>query len=755
MDPTSVLATQFRVIAMDQRNAGRSTGPITANDDWGTYAADHIALLDHLGIERVHIMGGCIGSSFCLRLCRDVPNRISAAVLQNPIGLENNAHVFEESFAGWRELMRAAHPAVSDDVMARFDGNLHAADFVFQRNARGRRPLHGAATRDARQRRAASHRDRRRDRALGTACGIADALERPGASRRNDCRRYRFPKPPHAAVMHPDAIVTDADVVTMDPYRPKAQAFAVRDGRFAALGTTKEMLALAGPHTQLHIMDGRTVVPGLIDAHAHMDREGLRRWYPSLAACASIADVQRVVAGCVTERADGEWIVTSPLGTPPYHLAPATTLAEGRLPDRADLDAAAPANPVWIRSVWGHWTDGPPYVHVLNSAALAACGIDANMASPSSTVTIERDASGALTGRIIETNLTPVAEFTLLRAAPRFTHEIRVAALANAMALSLAAGTTSVYEGHGISPDVYAAYKTLYDRDEQPVRLTMALSLPPWSSVGEASTALHDWGSIASGRGIGDDRLRVAGIYLEYGGHAENANLVAPSWPYTGWAGFQAHAIPPDEYRELCRTAARLRLRVNTTIGRELNDVLTIWDEVHREFPIDDLRWVLIHARYIDPQRDVPRIKRLGAVVTTQPSSYAHKPGDPNIDDNTQKAHRDYIDAGLTWALASDNKPYELVKTMWAAVTRTEAVHGRIVGPKQRISVEEALRALTSSGAYVCFNEQRLGTITPGKHADAIAFSDNPFKLNANRLRDLQVDFTMAGGRTVHDRLEN
>jgi len=91
-------------------------------------------------------------------------------------------------------------------------------------------------------------------------------------------------------------------------------------------------------------------------------------------------------------------------------------------------------------------------------------------------------------------------------------------------------------------------------------------------------------GSIASGRGIGDDRLRVAGIYLEYGGHAENANLVAPSWPYTGWAGFQAHAIPPDEYRELCRTAARLRLRVNTTIGRELNDVLTIWDESTASF---------------------------------------------------------------------------------------------------------------------------------------------------------------------------
>jgi predicted amidohydrolase YtcJ len=539
----------------------------------------------------------------------------------------------------------------------------------------------------------------------------------------------------------------------MDPAQPAARAFAVRDGRFVAVGSEAEVLALAGPRTQRFRAGGRTVVPGLIDAHAHLDREGLRRWYPSLAACRSIADVQRVVTGCAAGRAAGEWIVTAPLGQPPYHLAPASTLAESRFPDRADLDAAAPDHPVWIRAVWGHWTDGPPYVHVLNSAALAACGIDAGTAAPSSTVTIERDAAGRLTGRIIESNLTPVGEFTLLRAAPRFTHDIRVAALANAMELALAAGTTSVYEGHGIAPDVYAAYKTLHDRDAQPVRLTMPFSLPPWTSLGAATTALRDWASIASGRGIGDDRLRIAGIYLEYGGHAENAKLLAPSWPYTGWAGFQAHAIAPAEYRELCRTAARLRLRVNTTIGRELNDVLTIWQAVHDEFPIDELRWVLIHARYIDPQRDVPRIRRLGAVVTTQPSSYAHRPGDPAIDENTQKAHRDYIDAGLPWALASDNKPYDLVKTLWAAVTRTEAMHGRVVGPKQRISVEEALRALTASGAYVCFNERQLGTIAAGKLADAIAFAEDPFTIAPDRLRDLQVDFTLAGGRAVHDRL--
>ena len=131
MDPTVELARHFRVIAMDQRNAGRSTAPIRPSDDWGTYAADHIALLDHLGIERAHVMGGCIGSSFCLRLCREVPARISAAVLQNPIGLSGNRALFAESGTSWRESMRGPHPEVPDDVFECMDENLYGTDFVF------------------------------------------------------------------------------------------------------------------------------------------------------------------------------------------------------------------------------------------------------------------------------------------------------------------------------------------------------------------------------------------------------------------------------------------------------------------------------------------------------------------------------------------------------------------------------------------------------------------------------------------------
>jgi predicted amidohydrolase YtcJ len=556
-------------------------------------------------------------------------------------------------------------------------------------------------------------------------------------------------------MMPADLIVSGGSIITMDAALPHAQAFAVRDARIVAIGSDGEIAAHAGPATRRIELAGRTVVPGLIDSHAHLDREGLRRWYPSLAGCRSIADVGAVIAAATRACALGDWIVTAPLGIPPYHLNPATTLAEGRFPDRHDLDAVAPRHPVWIRAIWGHWGDGPPYVHVLNSAALAACAIDAHTPAPSSSVEIERDASGDLTGRILEHRITPVIEHTLLRTAPRFTVEIREAALERAMALALAGGITSIYEGHGISPDLFAAYQRLHARGAQHVRMTMPLSLPPWSSIADARAIVTECAGIAAMPGTGDDVLRISGIFLDYGGDAENAAIVAHDFPYTGWAGFLYRAVPAAEYRELCRVAARLRIRVNTIIGTALDDVLTIWEDVHAQTPIDALRWTLIHARETLPERDFPRIRRLGAVITTQPTSYAHRAGAPGVDERRLKAHRDYIDAGVPWALSTDNKPYDLRATLWSAVTRTESVHGRVVGQEQSISVMEALHALTAAGAYVCQSEHATGTLTVGKYADAVAFGKDPFTVEPEALRTLPVDLTLANGRVLHNLIDS
>lgn len=130
-DPTTALADAFRVIAMDQRNAGESRAPI-GDDDWGTYTADQLALLDHLGIERCHLLGGCIGSSYCLGVIAAAPGRVAAAVLQNPIGLSNgNRDEFRGMFDDWAAEIAPDHPEADAATFAAFRERLFGGDFVF------------------------------------------------------------------------------------------------------------------------------------------------------------------------------------------------------------------------------------------------------------------------------------------------------------------------------------------------------------------------------------------------------------------------------------------------------------------------------------------------------------------------------------------------------------------------------------------------------------------------------------------------
>jgi pimeloyl-ACP methyl ester carboxylesterase len=128
-DPTVELASEYRVIAMDQRNAGRSRAPITATDGWHTFEQDHIAVLDHLGIEQAHLMGGCIGVSWVLRLLQAQPSRFSAAVLQQPIG---TLTLREENtgFQRWRDQLKD-HPEATDAVLKAYEANLYSTSFVF------------------------------------------------------------------------------------------------------------------------------------------------------------------------------------------------------------------------------------------------------------------------------------------------------------------------------------------------------------------------------------------------------------------------------------------------------------------------------------------------------------------------------------------------------------------------------------------------------------------------------------------------
>jgi pimeloyl-ACP methyl ester carboxylesterase len=131
MDPMVALAGRFSVVGMDQRNAGNSRGAVTETHGWHTYASDHLALMDHLGFRRFAVMGGCIGGSYCLTLCEMAPERVTAAVLQNPIGLHENRDTWADAVNGFVKTVTERDPSVTEDTIRKFGHNMFGGDFVF------------------------------------------------------------------------------------------------------------------------------------------------------------------------------------------------------------------------------------------------------------------------------------------------------------------------------------------------------------------------------------------------------------------------------------------------------------------------------------------------------------------------------------------------------------------------------------------------------------------------------------------------
>src|SRR5512144_2445064 len=302
-----------------------------------------------------------------------------------------------------------------------------------------------------------------------------------------------------------DLVLTGGKILTLDPRSRAVQALAVRGDRVAALGRDDEIAHLIGPGTRRIDLRGRLAVPGLLDGHAHMDREGLKLKWPSLAGARSIDDILQIVEGLVRRAAPGEWIVTMPIGEPPMYEGVPDNLREGRWPTRHDLDRVAPDHPVYIRAIWGHWRNTLPLVSSANSRALARAAIDRHTHPPAPSVEIERDAAGDPTGVIYEQTYKPLVEHTLMACIPRFTLEERVAGLAESMRVYNAFGTTSVFEGHGISSEVLEAYQALRERGEPSVRAHLLWS-PAWpgASAEAVLDLVRSWGGWLARRGLGD-----------------------------------------------------------------------------------------------------------------------------------------------------------------------------------------------------------------------------------------------------------
>ena len=549
----------------------------------------------------------------------------------------------------------------------------------------------------------------------------------------------------------PDLVLHGGNVVTLDDARPRAEAVAVRGGVIQEVGDTELLLDRVTAASEVIDLDGRTVIPGFNDVHAHMDREGLKQLRPSLAGARCIADILEIVAGLARDAPAGDWIVTMPVGTAPYYFGGPETLAERRMPTRRELDGAAPDHPVCIGAVFGNW-GAPPGYTALNTRALALNGIDGGTSPRCRGVEIVRDAAGVPTGVIIERNARPTADFDLLPAVPRFGYADRVEGLRRSMRTYNAVGTTSVYEGHGLAAQTIAAYRELWERGEMSVRAALVLS-PTWRDVSQARAAVRDWLAFARGRGIGDPWLTITGVHVAVGGDAQVAELARADLPNTGWSGFVEQANSLAEYRDYCLVAAENDLRVNTIVGDGLADVLPILESVDERHPLAGRRWVIQHVARTTAE-DLQRLRRLGLYVTTIPVYYLWKGGGRYLDapdgGETVVPHRTMLNLGIPLSAGTDNIPCDPFFTLWTMATRRERLSDRVLGRGQRLSGAEALRLMTREGAWLSFDENRKGILAPGRYADMAVLSDDPCTVDPQALKDLACHATIVGGRIVH-----
>lgn len=522
-----------------------------------------------------------------------------------------------------------------------------------------------------------------------------------------------------------DTILINGKIVTVDDQFTIAQAIAVKGSRIIAVGKSDTVRQMAGPDTKVIDLQGRTVIPGLIDNHAHWIRaaehDELR-----FDGITSRAQAVRLLEERVRAAKPGAWIATlggwseeqfndDPRGFP-----------------LAELDRIAPDNPVVIQAVYRH--------SYLNTAALKAAKIDETTANPPNG-RIEKDANGKPTGLI--SGAGGVA-FVAARI-PLFNQDAWLANTRKLVSSLNAMGVTAWVDagGRGMGAKHYAPYQYLADRGELNIRAY-------WTTIRQPSTPEQVDKVLAE---IPQQKPFQGNEYFDNVGWGESVYS-----PVTTQLLRKESNTKPQDIAQMKRIAMALAERglfLNSHV--EMSDVidvfLDVYEEIHKVHPIKGLRWAFSHLDQVTPAQ-LERMKRLDmyAEIHSRPliqGALMHKVhGDQAWD---MPPFRRIQNSGIRWGLGSDATA---VTTSNPFYTLGFAVTGKMVGGRkvnrQTITREEALIAHTRSNAYFLFQESNLGSIQEGKFADLLVLDRDYLKVPEDEIKDLRPLITMVGGRIVY-----
>jgi predicted amidohydrolase YtcJ len=523
-----------------------------------------------------------------------------------------------------------------------------------------------------------------------------------------------------------DTMLVNGKVVTVDDRFSIAQALAVRGGRIVKVGTSAEIEALKGPQTRVIDLAGRTVIPGLIDNHAHWVRaaehDELR-----FDGVTSRQQALKMLVERVSKTPAGGWVVV--LGG--WSEEQFTDEPKGF--SREELDRIAPNHPVVLQAVYNH--------SYLNTVALVAAKIDAGTPDPQNGK-IEKDASGNPTGFVQGAGGVAfvAARIPLQNQEAWLANTRKLVAYLNSMGLTawLDAG------GRGMGAKHYEPYKHLADRGELDIRVF-------WTTIRQPATSAQVDAVIGEIREL---KPFQGNEYFDNVGWGES--VFAPVT--TQLLRVATNTKPEDlaQMRRLLVALAERGLYVNSHVemSASIDAFLDVYEGINRERPIKGLRWSFSHLDQVS-EAQLERMKKLGmtAQIHSRPliqGALMHKVhGDKAWD---MPPFRRIQDSGIHWGLGSDATA---VTTSNPFYTLSLAVTGRMVGGRevnrQTITREEALIAHTRSNALFLFQEGNLGALAPGRYADLLVLDRDYLTVPADEIKDIKPLITMVGGKVVHD----
>jgi predicted amidohydrolase YtcJ len=540
------------------------------------------------------------------------------------------------------------------------------------------------------------------------------------------------PSPSHAQIFA-DAVFVHGKIWTENPQQPEAEAVAILGNHIAAVGSSAEILRLAGPHTKVIELDGRRVTPGFNDAHVHFVDGGTGLASVQLREAPSQAEFRRRVGDFAKTQPKRAWILDGNWDHERWTPA--------QLPTHELIDDVTAENPVFVSRLDGHMA-------LANALAMKLAGVDKNTKDLPGGV-IVRDAEGNPTGIFKD-----AAQGLIEKVIPPPNQQQLRTAIEAAEKYAAENGVTSVQD-MSAAPEILRAYEALYHEGKLQVRISGHQPLRSWQRLAAPGIQAY----------FGNDMLHIGGLK----GFADGSLGSTTAWffkpyldaPNTSGIASDELSKPDEMYANILNAdRAGLQVAIHAIGDRANNTILNFYERVGQEDGPRDRRFRIEHAQHL-LAADIPRFGQLHVIASMQPyhaiddGRWAAKRIDAERIKTTY-AFRSLLDTSAVLAFGSDWPVAPMIPLMgiYAATTRRTLDGKNPNGwvPEQKITVAEAVHAYTIGSAYAEGEEMIKGSLAPGKLADLVVLSEDIFHIDPVEIEKTRVDMTVFNGQIIFQR---